>query len=382
MNIVKRMIYVIIVSCIFAYRHLRNIFRARPAKMAKKTRPFKWYKVPLGKECVSSDGSKYVMYVNKGTSDNLLIYFSGGGIAWDPMAVHNPMGLKSFLRGKGIGFYFSRLPVFGSHPMKGALQNNNRDNPFYGWNIAYIPYTTGDFHIGNKTAEIEYEGKTKKMHFNGLVNAKKALEKTYSIFKSAKNVFVCGESAGAFGSAFYLNEIASKYPDSSMYYLSDNAHLRYDQWDKTADFWGTDAKEEFGFSLGGDIVKASFINSSKALGAGITLLHANTLRDAVLTRIYANMNGISTETTDYIDMWSRQMTECTKDLSEAIPNYYYYITNNEYDAKTHMTPHVISRHDRFYKYKQDDVFFYKWIGDILDGKKYSVGEKYIKQQMK
>jgi hypothetical protein len=377
MNIIRKSIFTIIVACVFGYKRLISFFKGRPSKIKGIQKPFKWYEVPLGEKCICADGSRFAMYVKNGKCNNLFIHFSGGGMAWNAKSIHYPMGLKSYLKSAHIGFYFDRMPAFGANPMGGALNIRNMDNPFYGWNIAYIPYATGDFHIGNKTREAQYNSETKKIHFNGRINVEKSLEKIFAMYKAPEKIFVCGDSAGAFGSAFYLKEIADNYTESSIYYLSDNAHLVYPEWDEIADFWGADLKERFGFELGDDIVKAAFLNNYKLLGDKIPLLHTNTLRDIVLTQFYAALNKIPMNTKGYIDQWSANMCECTKALDEAIPNYYYYITNNEYSEKNHTTQHVITRHERFYKYEEDGVPFYKWLGDILEDKKYSVGEKYI-----
>ena len=81
MNILRKSIFTIIVVCVFGYKKLIGLFKGRPAKIKGIRKPFKWYEVPLGKDCVCADGSKFAMYVKDGTCNNLLIHFSGGGMA-------------------------------------------------------------------------------------------------------------------------------------------------------------------------------------------------------------------------------------------------------------------------------------------------------------
>ncbi len=140
----------------------------------EQTEAYTWNKVNLGDSCQCSDGSDYWIYTKKGKSDNLIIHFQGGGACWDDASCTSPLVLNP-----KTGFYFPRInewlfKAFFSH---GILENSLDVNPFKDWNIVFIPYCTGDLHIGNtENVYTDKNGKMKTVKHNGKINVTKALE--------------------------------------------------------------------------------------------------------------------------------------------------------------------------------------------------------------
>src|SRR5690349_5487838 len=114
------------------------------AKILAPDLPFDgWAKIPLSDKTMCSDGSEYYMYARRGTIDNLIIHFSGGGASWNAETATHPITLSD-----GSGYYFANIWPIIQPLLGGIFQENEPNNPFKDWNIAYIPYCTADFHIG------------------------------------------------------------------------------------------------------------------------------------------------------------------------------------------------------------------------------------------
>ena len=136
--------------------------------------------VNLSDKTQCSDGSNYRIYVRRQASDNLLIHFAGGGMAWDARSAAKPITITDT-----NGFYFPAIWEIIRATIGGVFDANNPKNPFATWSEVYIPYCTGDFHIGNATITYPLEnGKSLTIHHNGRQNVTEALDWVYSTFKN------------------------------------------------------------------------------------------------------------------------------------------------------------------------------------------------------
>jgi hypothetical protein len=77
---------------------------------------------------------KFVFYVKGGTTNNLVVYFQGGGACWDTM---NCLYVPT---------YYEDVPplyMFANTAGMGIFDTENPMNPFKDWTFVYIPYCTG-----------------------------------------------------------------------------------------------------------------------------------------------------------------------------------------------------------------------------------------------
>src|ERR1041385_7090467 len=118
---------------------------------------FNWEKVALpGTQC--GNGSPYQFFARRTRSPNLLFFFEGGGACWDfdtcsgragVLGAANPNGIADDYMTQFTAKFVSPL-VNGADP--GLPLRARTDLVTKDWNIVYMPYCTGDVHIGNKTA--------------------------------------------------------------------------------------------------------------------------------------------------------------------------------------------------------------------------------------
>ncbi len=367
-------IYLVYVSAL----RIINLFRISKKKNIDKVKDKKWTRIKPHEDCVCASGKKHYMYLKKGSEDDLLIYFSGGGLAWDEKSAHFPMCTKSFLKGEGFGYYVSDMLPFGLHPMKGMLDTENDMNPCKGWSVVYLPYTTGDFHIGASERVLTYKNKNKKIIFGGRNNAEKSLDYIFERYKNPKNVIICGESAGAFGSSFYVRKIAEKYPNSNVIYVCDSAHLRYKNWGDVLNLWGADTQKTYGFKIGADLAKDSLIKNGEVLKNKVPQLMINTMYDKVLSEFRMKMINEDKNINIAAKEWNAELKPVISQLNEKEDNCHMFLSMCGFDDKTGTTQHVVTRSDMFYTAKEDGLSVCNWVRKALDGELSDIGMSYIK----
>jgi hypothetical protein len=178
-----------------------------------------WVSVPGGEGTICSTSTPYNYYVRKASepTDKVFVHFQGGGACWfgeicdlstqpsfDPMVddSDNP----------------AEFPV-------GLYDFANPENPFASYNHVFVPYCTGDVHIGDavNTYPIGETNRKVKIYHNGYDNAMAVLSWMFANIQNPAEVFVTGCSAGAIPSPFYTMAIAEQYPDARIAQWGDSA---------------------------------------------------------------------------------------------------------------------------------------------------------------
>ncbi|KAG6977187.1 hypothetical protein JG688_00000625 [Phytophthora aleatoria] len=169
-------------------------------------------------ETTFSTNSTYFFQVfPNGGSDKskLMIFFQGGGACAD--ADTCAFGLQCSL---GASATFTTAATASS---AGVLDRSISDNMFKDWNIVFIPYCTGDIHIGNRvTAAYESGievllgnsqclGLDYAMHMNGYNNTMAVLDWALENYPDVDNLIVGGESAGSLGAQVHSAKIAEMW---------------------------------------------------------------------------------------------------------------------------------------------------------------------------
>ncbi|MGB5811411.1 MAG: pectin acetylesterase-family hydrolase [Polyangiales bacterium] len=170
-----------------------------------------WVKYePEGTVC--SDGSQYAFYVEfSETSDNIAIYFMGGGGCWDydscisgnARGATNPNGLPDDYANEHVFFPLgdSELAV-NVNQVYPLINDDPSVTPMADWNKVFVPYCTGDVYAGSVTntyqdpngvepdAEFAHQGHTNVLAMTEMLN---------EMFDTVPKMFVGGCSAGGAG---------------------------------------------------------------------------------------------------------------------------------------------------------------------------------------
>jgi hypothetical protein len=176
---------------------------------------YSWVRVELpGTVC--SNGSQYrFWYYDSPTSNNMVISYEGGGACWDYPSCSGQTGILGAAHPNGIptDYITSFEPQYVSPIINGADPGipGRAKNPIVtnGYDMVYMPYCTGDVHIGNRVVTYtDPTGVNPPIVFrhNGYNNTIAALNFLHGRFPSVNKLVVTGFSAGgvASGAAFYF----------------------------------------------------------------------------------------------------------------------------------------------------------------------------------
>jgi hypothetical protein len=195
---------------------------------------FAWEKVEIpGTKC--SDGSQFKFWVHDNPgSNNIVLMYEGGGACWDYESCSGALGILGAANMNGLSdAYITEnkaryvAPVMnGNDP---GLPGRSRTNLVTdGWDAVYIPYCTGDVHVGNNVVTYtDPLGQNPPLNFYhyGYSNSVATLDYLAGRFPSINKMLVTGFSAGGVASAAVYNEARTRLSPNSGYMLNDSGPL-------------------------------------------------------------------------------------------------------------------------------------------------------------
>lgn len=186
--------------------------------------PGTWLKVELpGTVC--ANGSQYKFFINPSLTDSkdVLFMFEPGGACWDYDSCAGRTGLgASNTDGISDGHVLGWQLVFP------FLRRADETNQFREYNYVYMPYCTGDVHIGNTVRTYtDPQGKDPdiEFHHNGYTNTVEAAKYAASIFKNPPHLVVAGCSAGGAGSIAAHYFVRQAFAPEHAYLIDDSGPL-------------------------------------------------------------------------------------------------------------------------------------------------------------
>ena len=167
-----------------------------------------WVMHEGGEDCMCADGSEYAYWSRTDDPEKVVLYFQGGGACFSEELCRFDSGVYDVTVGED------------DHPSRfeGIFDFDDPDNPFQGWSMVFVPYCTGDVHLGDATAE--YAADLTVEH-NGQPNARTAFDFMVEEYPDAARVFVTGSSAGGVPAPLYGGLAADAYPDAEVTVLAD-----------------------------------------------------------------------------------------------------------------------------------------------------------------
>ncbi|MFN6120393.1 MAG: pectin acetylesterase-family hydrolase, partial [Actinomycetes bacterium] len=166
-------------------------------------------RVVPGGDCRCADGSEYAFWVRDAAPSKVLFFLQGGGACFSALTC-------SFTSGA-----YQVTVDGGDDPTgdPGIFDLTDPRNPFADWSMVFVPYCTGDVHLGDAAAD--YGGLV--VEHRGAVNARAALDELVRRFPDATEVVVAGESAGAAPAPLYAGLVSDGLPGARITALADGA---------------------------------------------------------------------------------------------------------------------------------------------------------------
>ncbi len=179
----------------------------------------------LSPSCSSAPGSinpEFSFLYRAGTTNNLVVYFQGGGACWDDNNCISVPTFSAELASYENPEYFNMMSnqegIAVALGYGGLFDFTKESNRFRDWHFVYIPYCTGDLHWG--AADHTYTGGT--IRHRGHVNFRVVLEWIKNNFTTPPDkIFVAGISAGSYGAIFNFPYIREEFPGANFFMLGD-----------------------------------------------------------------------------------------------------------------------------------------------------------------
>jgi hypothetical protein len=168
-----------------------------------------WISIAGGDDCMCSDGSEFELWGRSADPTKVVLFFQGGGACFSAETCGPDS--TSFTRNLTIG----EAPDFG-----GIFDDTNPENPLADHSIVYVPYCTGDVHVGDRTTEYS---DTVTVDHNGFPNAMKGLETVLADYPDVEQLVVAGASAGSIPTPLFAGLAADSLPDTEIITLGDSS---------------------------------------------------------------------------------------------------------------------------------------------------------------
>lgn len=314
-----------------------------------------WNTIMPGGETTCAYGTDYEFHVHPADSDDLLVFFNGGGACWFGQ-ICNPAS-PTFTP-------LADLPQNAPSP-DGIFDMENEDNPFLNYNIVFIPYCTGDVHIGNNTMTYEIAGEDDEdepgeltiLH-KGSVNSMTVLNWLFDNFDAPETIFVTGSSAGAIPSPLYAGIIADQYTDARIVQLGDGAggYRSPDGITTVNTMWGVlDALPDWDAFADATVESLTFENYyviAAERHPDIVFSQYNTAEDAVQYQFLMILGLVDVSLPELI-------MANYDDIRAGVDAFYTYTAGGDV--------HTILRLPEFYQYEVGGVRFRDWVAALAAG---------------
>ena len=311
-----------------------------------------WTKVEPGGHTTCARGTTYSFWVRPGTVNRLLLYFEGGGGCWDAASC-----------APGSRFFNDTTGDFDNPTLRdGVFDLDNPDNPFKDYYMVFVPYCTGDVHMGNNVKTYQTEDGTElTIHHKGFINSSTAVDWAYRHFGGPEQVFVAGCSAGSIGSIMFAPYVINQYPGSQVIQLGDSEAFVFDHpLDLQGGYAAHDNFPNWIPAMGeikpGEFTMARFYSAIAGFYPQYTFSQYNTAHDYIQQSFYfANLRPESTPVP-----WENALQASLNEIRTASPNFRSYTSSG--------TEHCITPTPRFYTEQVGSVRFRDWVSDMASSK--------------
>ena len=172
-----------------------------------------WETITAPADCMCSDGSEFSYFVHRADPTKVVFFLEGGGACFSAETCDPASQTYKRTVGYAGGFGSEGDP-------SGIFDFSNAMNPFANYSFVFVPYCTGDVHIGNATTDY---GDGVVVEHKGYVNGSTALNAMATMFPDATELVVTGESAGSVPTPLYAGMASDLLPNARITVLADGS---------------------------------------------------------------------------------------------------------------------------------------------------------------
>jgi Pectinacetylesterase len=296
-----------------------------------------WTRIATGTGTGCGLGTPYSFFYREGTDpDRLLIYFQGGGACWDWVSCS--------------GLFDSSVEPDEPVAFRGIFDRAEPRNPLRSYSVVFVPYCTGDVHIGDASVSYGADGSRPVAH-RGFRNVSAVLAWVDARGLRPRTVVVAGTSAGAYGALFYMRPIARLFPHARLVLLGDSGVPLLSRNVEVLKTWGADPVMTtlWQGERGPRTLLEAYLQAAR-VGSRVRLAQITSDRDAIQSAFYI-VSG-SPE-------WRRAAYSLLADVKAVVPAFRTFIIAG--------ADHGLLPTDAFYSYRAGDVALHEWVGRLIAG---------------
>ncbi len=197
------------------------------------TPPTSWTWLPVeGARCGNGSDTGLALRASPDASTTLLVLVQGGGACWEVGACY---GLKTAAYVEDTLGEAAIVAQAKAHSKRVLMDRDDVDNPLRDAHQAFLPYCTGDLHLGTRVQTYEALGQTRDLHHVGALNMQAFADRLATSFPDATRVVLFGLSAGGYGALFNATRFQAAFgPGVRVDVLSDGGLPIDMAWDRFA----------------------------------------------------------------------------------------------------------------------------------------------------
>lgn len=344
-------------------------------------------------------------YYKQGKSNDLLVYFNGGGACWTDSTCVASLALSSVPDARPA-YNPSILTENAPDNAGGIFDDSKKENPFKNWSKVFIPYCTGDIHIGSSdTTYYDVDGsitgfpgapvQIKHRGFDNFMAVREWLKNNRHSKKHRRidKLMVTGSSAGGYGATLNFPYLKTAFPKAKTYLLADASAAIVTQG-FIDDVFNFDKNWQVESTL--PILFKELLTTYSALGFNhevFSVLTAaypssrfaqyTTSQDAVQVQFLKIMDqvdqgnnnpfswGLSTADFMYFYEWNLRMESSLDYLSDSNTNYQYYIgAGSVHSILTDAFATDAIPHPFYSEQSADGVKFSRWLKRFISSRRF------------
>ncbi|MGZ8947379.1 MAG: pectin acetylesterase-family hydrolase [Methylococcaceae bacterium] len=353
----------------------------------------------------STIDNSFHFYFKPGKNDKLVVFFNGGGACWDDATC-----LTSLKVGDRPTYNPSINQENSPIGAGGIFDDNNQENPFKEWSKVFIPYCTGDIHVGSKSVKYiddgsitGYPGAPVEVKHHGFDNFLAVREWIKGQFPTdrehnLKKLVVTGSSAGGYGATLNFPYLQDAFPKTNAVLVSDASSAVLTQGFLNTVFfpdgnWNlentlhTIFAKDFQHHYSVDSFNATLIEKLTATYPKGRFAQYTTVFDVVQTQFLKIMTkidngsidpaewsftGATQEDQNFWFSWNGKMEESLDDINFHTNNYQYYMGKGiVHTVLTDAFATELIPHPFYDEHSAESVWFSDWIDRFVNSDQFN-----------
>ncbi len=308
-----------------------------------------WRPFTVDDETSCADGSDVGFLERRADPERVVLYFEGGGACFSAETCAFDSDEKTYVSSspQTAEFLIDRGGIFDFE---------HAENPVGEYSFVYVPYCTGDGHLG--TATHRYRDGLVVEH-KGFVNATAAFDHLIETYPDVRELVITGASAGSIPTPLFAGLAADRSPDTRIVTMGDSSGAYPDVPALNGligDLWGAggaipDWPETAGLKLDRWSVPGLYTFAGQH-APDVTFARFDFAADEAQA-FYGDLVGVDTD----------ELVTLIDDIEAGIEasgvNVASYVAPG--------TAHTIINGDDFYTLEVDGVRFVDWMSELVNG---------------